>query len=198
MKRLNLINKRFGKLIVNKLSNIIRFNKRCWECICDCGGITYLTSQELVTGNTSSCNCNKGISKTKFGRRFYAIWKDMIYRCENERCCNYKYYGKRGIKVCKEWENFKNFYDFAVISGYTNLLEIDRINVNGNYEPSNCKWSTRKEQCRNTRRNRHITFKGKIYTVSQLSELLNVGKNTLLYQINTDKNLELLYADCLN
>ena len=84
--------------------------------------------------------------------RLYGIWCGMKQRCYNPKSCNYKYYGGRGIAVCDEWQNdYKAFYDWAMSNGYCSNLSIDRINVNGNYEPSNCQWVTQSYQILNRR-----------------------------------------------
>jgi hypothetical protein len=100
---------------------------------------------------------------TKHGQsrtRLYRVWWDMLRRCKDPKEAGYKNYGGRGITVCEEWHEFKSFYEWANMNGYSPNLSIDRINNNGNYEPSNCKWSTRHEQCRNKRNNVLISFNG--------------------------------------
>jgi len=113
---------------------------------------------------------------TKHGKRntrIYNIWRSMRQRCSNPNTNRYSCYGGRGIKVCEEWENFSNFYEWAMRNGYEDDLTIDRIDVNGNYEPSNCKWATQKEQQRNRRNTLHITAMGITLTVAEWGEKLN-------------------------
>ena len=93
---------------------------------------------------------------------------------------DYINYGKRGIVMCDEWKNdFVSFYDWAMDNGYREHLTIDRIDVNGNYEPSNCRWVTKEIQNKNTRRNINITYKGETHNVSEWASILNMNINTL-------------------
>ena len=112
----------------------------------------------------------------------------MKARCYNSNQWNYQYYGGRGIKVCDEWKNnYNSFYNWALENGYQDNLSIDRIDTNGNYEPSNCRWVTDKEQKNNTRRNHYITYKGKTQSMSKWAEEINISYTTLRSRINTNK-----------
>ena len=114
----------------------------------------------------------------------------MKDRCYNPKATSYKHYGGRGIKVCDEWKNsFKAFYDWAYSNGYDenaprNKCTIDRINNDGNYEPSNCRWVTQKQNCNNTRFNRLLTCNGETHTMSEWSEITGISQTTLSYRIH--------------
>lgn len=127
--------------------------------LCDCGN-EFITRHEYIkSGHTKSCGClhKKRASETsiKHGHtrtRIYRIWCHMKERCYTSSCKSYCNYGDRGIIVCNSWKNdFKSFYDWAINSGYKENLTIDRINNDGNYEPSNCRWTDLSTQSSNTR-----------------------------------------------
>jgi len=103
----------------------------------------------------------------------------MRRRCNNRRDQDYPYYGGRGIKVYKEWDNYAAFHDWAMKNGYADHLTLDRINNNGDYCPENCRWATRKEQARNTRQNHFITFNGKTMTIAEWAEYVGVSSTVL-------------------
>lgn len=118
-------------------------------------------------------------------KRLYQTWIDMRRRCYVKNRKNYKHYGLRGISVCDEWNNsFKNFKNWALANGYEDYLTIDRIDVNGNYEPQNCKWSTAAEQNNNRRNNRILEFKGERHTISEWSKITGLNKSTILKRVS--------------
>ena len=111
--------------------------------------------------------------------RLYVIWCHMIERCYNPHFVAFANYGGRGIQVCEEWRNsFVSFRAWAIPNGYNNKLTLDRIDNGGNYEPSNCKWSTTKEQCNNRRTNRLISYRGETKTMTQWAESIGMSANT--------------------
>lgn len=160
----NLTGVRFGRLTALEICGIDKTGSTKWKCICDCGNTKIVCASSLKKGNTKSCGClakevsrelAKNLPRYKHGKRYtklWYVWQGMKQRCFNSNNKNYKYYGERGITICDEWKNdFNAFYEWAITNGYTDNLTIDRINNDGNYEPSNCRWVTNAEQQKNKR-----------------------------------------------
>ena len=194
----DLSGKVFGRLTVISQARIPGRKCSYWLCKCKCGNTKVIRGASLTRGHTKSCGClhdeassnrltkqNKthGESKT----RLYSIWSDMKKRCQNEKHWAYKNYGGRGITVCKEWQEFLPFYEWAMVNGYCENLTIDRIDNNGDYKPMNCRWVTRKIQGNNKSNNVICTYKGMEYTITQLSEKTGVPRNILYSRICTYK-----------
>lgn len=183
----DLSGKKFGRLTV--LYRIYNHNrtKTYWLCICDCGNLREVRSDALIGGVTKSCGCLQKEkvkqNMTKHGKhktRLYRIFNHMKARCYNEHYKRYYDYGGRGITVCDEWRNdFMTFYNWAMNSGYNEHLTIDRINNDGNYEPSNCRWSDRKTQQRNKRTSKFITYNGERKHLMEWCEKLNLDYNVI-------------------
>lgn len=117
---------------------------------------------------------------------FYRIWKGIKYRCSNPNFPNFKYYGGRGIKVCKRWHKFENFYQ-DMFPTYKPGLTIDRIDNNGNYEPDNCRWVNCKKQANNRSNNILFTFKGQTLNLQQWSDKAGINYSTLWMRIFVSK-----------
>lgn len=119
----------------------------------------------------------------------YRTWSDMRSRCNNPRHQNYKFYGARGIRVCERWNIFENF--LADMGSRPGLgYSIDRIDVNGNYEPGNCRWATKSEQARNTRQNRRIEYRGRSYILSDLAHFTGIPSGTLARRLDAGWKIE--------
>lgn len=175
MKKRELTGKRFNMLTVESFA-YIHGSHAYWNCICDCGNKTIVCGSKLFRGTTKSCGClGPKLSRIKNATlgglstsRLYRILQGMKVRCYNKNDKSYKDYGGRGISVCKEWlEDFAAFYNWATRNGYKENLSIDRIDVNGNYEPANCRWATAKEQANNRRSSMLITWNGETKTASE-------------------------------
>lgn len=196
----SLVGQKFGRLTVIKREKNDKTNHSKWLCRCECGNYKIIAGTFLRTFKTKSCGClfREVHSKSKYKnkqekhfKRIYNILMGMKDRCYNFNSKDYKYYGNRGIKICQEWLNNEtgvdNFYNWAITNRYREDLTIDRIDVNGNYEPENCRWVNSKTQARNTRKNRKIEYNGESKTLSEWSEILNIKYVTLSNRINTNK-----------
>lgn len=191
-KRLNINSgDKFGRLkIIKEVKQINR--ARAFLCKCDCGKETIVKLIQLTSGETKSCGCYKldlfsnliyrhGFSRTKI----YHIWTSMKQRCFNEKAKVYSYYGERGITMCEEWKDFETFKEWAVNNGFKNGLSIERKNVNGNYEPSNCSWIPRNKQAENTRNARIINYNGEELHLNRWAIKLNINYNTLTKRLRS-------------
>lgn len=138
----------------NKLTAIEYSGGGKWKCLCECGNYTNVKRGDLARNHTKSCGCLAVENAKTHGKRDskeYNSWHGMKNRCLNENHVHYKHYGGRGITVCDEWkDSFENFYK-DMGDKPTPQHSIDRINVNGNYTPENCRWATKKEQSLNKR-----------------------------------------------
>lgn len=153
---IDLTGQRFGSLTV--IERDFTKSTTAWKCQCDCGNECVVFSANLTRGHTKSCGCLR-LKHGQYYQKIYWVWSSMKKRCYNSNHPTFKNYGARGIKVCDEWKNsFQSFYEWAIKNGYESGLKqgectLDRIDVNGNYEPSNCRWVSMKEQQNNKRNN---------------------------------------------
>lgn len=204
-KRYNLIGERFGRLLVLDYVGKNNYNQLYYLCECVCGNQVKVLGHSLLNGRTKSCGCYRkerskqesdklktiNIKHNLHNHKLYSIWHHMKDRCYNNNYKSYMIYGGRGIKVCDEWKNnFQAFYDWAISNGYEDSLTIDRINTDGNYEPSNCRWATYKQQQNNRRNNHYITYNGATHTLSQWSEILNINSKTLRSRLYMNWTIE--------
>ncbi|MDR0475049.1 MAG: hypothetical protein LBH43_15420 [Treponema sp.] len=186
---IDLTGKRFGRLtVIERAENGSRGNSR-WACKCDCGKMIVIRADHLRSRQHKiSCGCFLFGKKTHgdSGKRLYRIWVQMKLRCENQsskESRDKKNYRDRGIRVCQEWHDYKVFKAWALKNGYNDNLSIDRIDNNGNYEPSNCRWADIITQANNTRRNINIKYNGKTMTLKQWSTELGIKYRTLSWRI---------------
>lgn len=164
---------RFGRLLIISYSHTTKDGNTFWVCICDCGKEKKVSTKAMRGGHSVSCGCYNEEKKKTHGltnTRIYRIWRGMLQRCLNSKSQYFEYYGGRGITVCEPWLIFINFYN-DMYGTYKEELTIDRINANGNYEPTNCKWATRQEQQQNKRDTIRLTIHGQKGTIREWSLL---------------------------
>ena len=184
---IDLTGQKFGRLTVIQYDH--SKNGTYWLCQCDCGKTKVIKGTSLTGKLTTSCGCKSremcierstkhGMTKT----RLYSIRQGMIARCCKENATSYPKYGAKGITVCDEWlgqDGFVNFYNWAIDNGYEEHLTLDRIDSSGNYEPSNCRWATYKEQANNTKATVFLTYKGETKSASEWSEIVGISQSCI-------------------
>lgn len=195
----DLTGQKFGRLtVVERSCNSNKDRNVYWICRCECGNYTVVQGRNLRNGKSKSCGCfmrdYAKHAKTKHGlhkSRLYRIWYDMKKRCYSKTESTYEHYGGRGITICSEWLNdFMSFYSWAMSNGYADNLTIDRIDVNGNYEPSNCRWATMKEQGNNKRTCIYLTHNNETHTLTEWAEITGLNPNTLYKRIRKGWSVE--------
>lgn len=201
----NLLGQKFGRLMPIEFGGFRERsngrNRTIWICKCDCGKTINVESSHLLSGHTTSCGCGlkekirgkgnhnyvNGLSTTRLARAYY----NMKNRCYNPKVNSYHLYGGRGITVCNEWlgkYGFKNFCDWAIANGYAETLTLDRIDSDGKYEPSNCRWATIEQQANNKRNTKFLCINGEVDTVGNWSRRLKVSYWNLLHYAKGGKN----------
>ena len=184
----------FGDWKVERRTEDNSYNGVYWLCICICGQQRKVLAKNLTNGRSKSCGCRKtyrqrlhmkvqGMSATK--KREYTIWYNMIQRCYNHTHKNYHQYGGRGITVCYRWHSFFNFL-LDIGEKPSRELSLERIDNNNNYFKENCKWATRREQARNRRTNRLLTFNGQTKTLIEWAEVTNLPPYMIRNRLNRD------------
>lgn len=187
----DLTGKKFNNWTVVRISDRDNFNAVKWLCRCDCGTERSVRATRLTRGTSKSCGCLREKIITKHGMertRLYCIWKDMKVRCLKENDKSYRNYGGRGISLCPEWQEFIPFMEWAMESGYSDGLQIDRVDNDGHYVPENCRWVTPRVNARNRRTNRLITIEGVTKTLIQWSEGAGISIQVLSYRIKRGWN----------
>lgn len=209
----NLSGKKYGRLTVLSLmpERDVRGNKQ-WNCLCRCGRITVKTTSQLGDKNNLNASCGCALqdsikkasaaaveSTTKFRhplkQKIKNLYRNMVNRCNNPYDLRYHDYGGRGIRVCDEWltDRYK-FYNWCLDNGIDDYRQIDRIDNNGDYSPSNCKFSTRIEQANNTRKNVFLSWNGSTMTVSQWARVIGVRQQALQHRISRGWSVDRIFT----
>jgi len=189
----DITNKVFGSLTALYAEG----KPRVWVCLCTCGNTTKVPAQRLNSGSTKSCGCLKksvlGNTTRTHGRansrisgyvdKTYGVWQAMRARCKNKNRLDYHRYGGRGITVCKRWDSFQNFV--ADMGEVPEGKTLDRINNDGNYEPDNCQWATRKEQVYNSTKVKMISINNVAKPLSEWLEYYSLSKSTYYVRLKT-------------
>lgn len=193
----DIVGKKYNNLLIISESGTVvlekngkKSYKRMVSAVCDCGKIKDYHVKLILNNTTKSCGCKRieFISKYNYKHGYdfthplYKTWMNMKTRCYDENAKGYKWYGGSGVTVCDEWRNdYKSFYDWAILNGWAKGLQIDKdINGNGKlYSPENCCFVDSKTNCNNRRNSRILEYNGVSKTVSQWSECLGINQNTL-------------------
>lgn len=188
----NLIGLKFGKLLViEKDEDYIRpcdkKKRKKYKCLCDCGNFVSVLGSSLSRGVSKSCGCLRGKNLLTHGfsnkEKLYSTWKNM-----KQRCGNNKYYKK--IKLCNEWNDYISFRTWAINNGYKDGLTIDRIDNDGNYEPSNCRWVDDFVQANNKSNNFYITYKNQTKTSHQWEKVVGIKSSTIKRRLKLGWSVE--------
>lgn len=183
------IGDRFSRLVVlGESSKRDKSRSKYYFCKCDCGKIIEARKDGLFNGRVKSCGCFTKDRMTKHkmcNSRLYHIRNGMIARCYNKNDKNFNKYGGRGIIICDDWKNsFEAFYNWAINNGYSEDLTIDRIDVDGNYSPDNCRWCSPKQQANNRRTNIKIKIGNATKTLSEWCEIFELPYGTINARYN--------------
>lgn len=195
-KYMDLTGHRYGKLVVLEYVGRNTSNRPLWKCQCDCGKMHIASTLDLRNGDTISCGCHKAKclsnAMKKHGystERLYTKWKGIHQRCYNPKCQMYKYYGGKGVQMCEEWKtDYTKFREWAYANGFDENAKgydqtLDRIDCDGNYEPSNCRWTDMTTQSRNRGFTRKVTYRGEYLHIFTLADKYHLSHDNLYRRI---------------
>ena len=192
---LNLTGQRYGRLtVLHRVENRITPSGKsisCWKCICDCGNETCAATQDLRSGDAKSCGCLKReltqermVKHGDSNTHLHNVWRAMLRRCSDKRQDDYCYYGGKGVSVCDEWrDDYIAFKEWSLQNGYSEELTIDRIDVDRDYSPDNCRWVSMKVQCNNRTSNRKYVVDGRELTIAEISEIYRIPYSRLYMRL---------------
>lgn len=189
------IGQKFGKLTV--IEPVYERNRWLWRCKCECGNETIVWPNQIMRGKQNACHCGK--SKTfhemyyvhgESHTRLHNIWKGMRKRCNNKNSSRYDFYGGRGIKHCDEWNDYLTFKKWAVGSGYDDTMTLERIDVNGDYCPENCKWIKAEEQQKNKRNTIRVEENGETLCLKDWCDMHGMNYRTVHSRIKRGWDME--------
>lgn len=201
----NLISQKFGLWTVidyaGSRKNSENKNVRYWKCKCDCGTVRDVLEQSLKQGLSKSCGCVRSMKIAEVGRtmgvkhgmtntRLYRIYKHMRNRCYREKDIRYPEYGGRGITVCDEWMYFEPFAEWALSNGYSDSLTLDRIDVNGNYSPDNCRWADIITQASNKRNVKIYEYNNEKHTIAEWARIYDMNYKKLWKRLTNGWDIE--------
>lgn len=192
-------NDRFGRLTFKEVLPALRGGTRYGVFVCDCGAVKEMSIPNVAMGKSISCGCfareatgDRARTHGMTGTPEYRSWRAMWNRCTNEKLERYPRYGGRGIRVCDRWKSFENFYaDMGPRPSAKHSLERDE--VDGNYEPGNCRWATTKEQSRNTSTNLFVKYRGERKCVADWCEQLGIPYSTFIQRLRRGIPLEQVF-----
>lgn len=189
-KQRNITGEKFWKLTALNFEYRDNNYRHFWKFRCDCGNEIIARKNAVISGNTTQCKkCSinaraRKISTHGYARtRLYREWAGIIQRCENPKSTSYNRYGELGITVCDEWHKFENFANWSINNGYSDDLTIDRIDIFGNYEPSNCRWVSNLEQANNKSTNTFIKINEETHTIAEWARIYGMKYHTLYDRI---------------
>lgn len=190
----DLTGKRFGRLVA--VARILDKRPTQWKWLCDCGRTAILPYGNVSRGRTKSCGCLQREMRGHchethggVGEDLYSVWTGMKGRCWNPNNHKYHRYGGRGISICERWTDYAKFRD-DMGERPSGAYSLDRIDNDGDYEPSNCRWANLSEQANNRSGNRRIEFNGDVKTVAEWSRFLGICYATLWHRINNNWSID--------